>query len=429
MTPPLQPTIIPVQRGITQEIINTQEITKRTPFIPATHGFHFANTFQNHRFIGPIDINIGGRCGGMVYAALDFYFSGLPIPADTSLPPEGSALSTYISKRQDDSINNTLDLWIERGVNPFGWRTAEFFHWGLPSQPNGQVGRLRSCVDIDKPVPLGLFAWGNAGVSGHHQVSAIGYELGARDEDLRIFIYDPNYPGAECVIQPDIPRVRYFETSPGGTHEWLTYFADLNYRPQRPNLVDPCADKAFRDWSGQNQTGRNYSQQDLACSRFIGTDFSGSTMMQTDFSRVQAQGANFHGANLRNSNFSNALLQGATFLGADLKSASLVAVSAIKANFLGSDLQTATLENGVFESADFYGANLENTILKGADFRYANFYGADLRNANLDNANFTGAIMTGGRPRRDLPSRHNRAFKELAQPQRGSCAVLLNIVR
>jgi len=367
----------------------------RTTFNPVNHGFSFANTFQNHRFVGPIQISMGGRCGGMVYAALDFYLSGLPIPNDPTLPPEGSTLSTYISERQDKSLTNTLDLWIERMFNPFGWRTSEFFHWGLPSQANGQFTRLKSSIDLNKPVPLGLFAPGDGGFAGHHQVLAIGYETGSRDEDLRIFVYDPNYPGVECVLQPDPMRVRYCETSPEGIHEWLTYFADLNYRPRVPNLSNPCAEMHFRDWSGQNHSGRNYSQQDFRCSKFVATNFTGSTMMQADFSRANAERASFYGANLRNSNFSGANLRKTVFYGSDLKQASLVAADATQGNFVGADLQTATLDGGIFDSADFQGANLANTKLQGAMLRNANLHGADLRNANLDDADFTGAILHG----------------------------------
>jgi uncharacterized protein YjbI with pentapeptide repeats len=331
----------------------------------------------------------------MVYAALDFFLNGLPIPNDTTLPLEGSVLSTYISERQDKSIMNTVDLWAERMLNPFGWRTYEFFHWGLPPQANGQFTRLKSCIDINKSVPLGLFAPGSGGFAAHHQVLGIGYETGQRDQDLKIFVYDPNYPGSECVIQPDITHVRYFETSPGGVHEWLTYFADLNYRPKTPNLNNPCADVPSRDWSGQNQSGRTYNQQDFRCGQFVATNFTGCTMMQTDFSRANAERANFYGANLRNSNLSNAILRKAIFFGADLKTASLVAADATKGNFVGADIQTAALEGGIFDTADFQGANLANTNLQRAQFKNANFYGADLHNAKLDNADFTGAIMTG----------------------------------
>ena len=299
-----------------------------TMFDPSIHGFHFDNTFQNHRFIGPIHISMGGRCGGMAYAALDFFLSGLPVPSDTTLPLEGAVLSTYISERQDKSINNTIDLWLERIPNPFGWRTWEFFHWGLPSQANGQFTRLKSCIDIHQPIPLGLFAPGGGGFSGHHQVLCIGYEIGENDQDLKIFVYDPNYHNGICVIKPDITQTRYFETDPnGGVREWLTYFVDLNYRLKTPNLNNPCTDIVSKNWSGQNQSGHTYNQEDFRCSQFVATNFTGCTMMQTDFSRSNAERANFYGANIRNSNFANAILRKAMFYGADLKTYCVISSS------------------------------------------------------------------------------------------------------
>ena len=376
-----------------------QSVHERTAFDPAIHGFRFSNRFQNHRFIGPIHINLDGRCGGMVYAALDFFLAEMQIPPDTTLPPEGSVLSTYISERQDNSIMATVDLWAERIFNPFGWRTAEFFHWGLPSQQDGQFTRIRASVDRQRPVPLGLFAPGSGGFAAHHQVLAIGYDFRpGHNDELRIMVYDPNYPGAPCVIRPHLTQLRYFETTPSGSlHEWLTYFADYNYRPKAPDLSDPCAGTSFRDWSGQQHTGRTYNRHDFRCGRFVATNFTGATMMQTDFGRSNGARATFYGANIRNSNFANANLREAIFYGADLKTTSMVAVDATRANFVGADLQTANLEGGVFDEANFHGADLNHTNLKGARFRSANLFGADLRNATLDNADLTGATLTRAR--------------------------------
>lgn len=97
----------------------------RTDFRVEQHGFKFANNFENNRFVGPVHLQFGGRCGGMVYSALDYYFNRKPIPQQTNLPIEGSTLSTYISARQERSTLNSLDKWVELTVNPFGWRTSE----------------------------------------------------------------------------------------------------------------------------------------------------------------------------------------------------------------------------------------------------------------------------------------------------------------
>lgn len=82
----------------------------RTAFDPAHHGFGSAIRSQSQRFIGPIHLSVGGRCGGVVQAAQDHLLSALPIPPDTALPAGASALGTCISQRQDKSITNSLDL-------------------------------------------------------------------------------------------------------------------------------------------------------------------------------------------------------------------------------------------------------------------------------------------------------------------------------
>jgi len=49
----------------------------RTEFIPSRHGFDFANQYTNYLALG---ITTHGRCGGMAYAALDYYCHNTPIP-------------------------------------------------------------------------------------------------------------------------------------------------------------------------------------------------------------------------------------------------------------------------------------------------------------------------------------------------------------
>jgi uncharacterized protein YjbI with pentapeptide repeats len=367
----------------------------RTTFKPDVHGFKFYNSFINQRFVGPIQIVTKGRCGGMVYTALDFYFSHLPIPPDLTLPAEGSLLSTYISERQDNSLMNPLAQWAELFFNPFGWRTAEFFHWGLPSQTNppGHFSRLKACIDLNKPVPLGLFEPGDGGFKAHHQVLAIGYETGAGDGDLRIQVYDPNHPLVITELTPATTRYRFVNSADG--NEYITYLVDETYRPRIPNLANPCGGVATKNWAGQNHSGQTFNQQDFNCALFTSTNFTGCTMMQTDFSFAKAERASFYGANLRNSNFSNAKLRYAVFFGADLKAASLSGADATGASFVGADMQRVTAGGCRFANADLHGANLANAELVGANFAGANLYGADLRGSILSNSDFRGANLTG----------------------------------
>jgi hypothetical protein len=53
----------------------------RTSFDVRRNGFQFGNSFDNYRFFPPgIEIDLSGRCGGMSYSALDYFFFQVPIP-------------------------------------------------------------------------------------------------------------------------------------------------------------------------------------------------------------------------------------------------------------------------------------------------------------------------------------------------------------
>ncbi len=209
-----------------------------TSFSPTTHGFEFANEFQNFvRVVDGVDFRTGGLCGGMSYAALDYYFAGKLVPQQAWRPAEGKPLQSYIFARQEHSLYDNLDKWIEVIVNPFGWRNSEFFKWGLQGDNGGRIEELRAAIDAGRPVPLGLKG---AHGSGDHQVIAFGYDMGRYRGDLgdfqtdfRIFILDPNYPNQTVTMVADPAReVFYYLEQPHKNYQ--TYFVDEKYRAARP---------------------------------------------------------------------------------------------------------------------------------------------------------------------------------------------------
>ncbi len=211
---------------------------KRTGFDPAKHGFKFVNNFRND-FISELDIRTGGLCGGMSYAALDFYHAKLPIPQQTHRPAVQTALHDYIYDRQVHSIADNVDKWTEIGFNPLGARNSEFFKWGLQGYEGGRLEELRSKIDRGQPVPLGMQNYDGDG-PGNHQVVAIGYDMGRyrgdlneHKEDLKIFVYDPNHPGATRTLRADLKKEGwYYEEDPRKI--WRTYFVDMKYKPKTP---------------------------------------------------------------------------------------------------------------------------------------------------------------------------------------------------
>ncbi|MEJ8849555.1 hypothetical protein [Variovorax rhizosphaerae] len=230
--------------GLTATSVGTNEVFEEVAvqgsasgFSPEIHGFRFTNTFE----VEPIqNVRFSGLCGGMAYAALDYYNARVQIPPQDYRPAVGTPLFNFIFSRQGRSIVDNLDKWGELFFNPFGWRSDEFFRWGLQGYAGGRLQELRTALSLGHPTPLGLFKAGNGGAGPHHQVLAIGVsqgrylgDLGNNAEDLRIFIYDPNFPNKVMTLAPSLAdKCYYYLENP--SCRWMTYFVDRKYRPVVP---------------------------------------------------------------------------------------------------------------------------------------------------------------------------------------------------
>lgn len=221
---------------------STLSTARHTRFDPAVHGFKFANTFANN-MLPQFDVRTDGLCGGMVYAALDYFNAGRPIPEQNYEPTEGTPLRQFIYRRQVESLTSNLDKWAELTINPFGARNAEFYRWGLDGRPGGRIDELRREIDAGRPVALGLKGC-NEGCSGDHQVLAVGYDMGGYQGDFganltkfAILIYDPNFPGRTMTLMayPEADQFRYREADHRGhRHRWRSWFVNANYNPAAP---------------------------------------------------------------------------------------------------------------------------------------------------------------------------------------------------
>ena len=217
-----------------------------TNFSPAEHGFKFNNQFVND-FIPALDYRTGGLCGGMSYAALDYYNTHVPIPTQRFRPANGTVLHSYLYDRQTDSITNNLPAWGAMGYNPFGQSDTYLFNLGISAAPGSISGGLVGGIDgfkqfVDQGIPAVLGLQGD-GSTGNHQVIAIGYDmgrykgdLGAHVEDFKIFICDPNYPGIVRTLIPNLGR-QIYQYQEGGAETWRTYFVDENYSVHQPPAI------------------------------------------------------------------------------------------------------------------------------------------------------------------------------------------------
>jgi len=176
-------------------------------FTPSGHGFAFVNHFTGSSLPGPLVLlhkavnapDEFGLCGGMCFAAADFFLAGRDIPAQANAPKRGQPLYDYIYQRQIDSFGPRLSF------------AAKFSRWmdlpddGLFAAGSATLGELDAMLDALaqlQPVHIGLvyinsektrIPWNN------HQVLATGATLAPESAEgiteCSLRVYDPNYPG------------------------------------------------------------------------------------------------------------------------------------------------------------------------------------------------------------------------------------------
>jgi hypothetical protein len=222
----------------------------RTGFDPRAHGFHFANDFVDKVVTVPGygEVATDGRSGGMAYAALDYWFAGLPVPShraddfpDRAVPSDGTRLADFIHKRLFDSFAT----WSARQF--LTWTLAQDHPtWSYPGVirwTREELPRLRRSIDAGRPVVLGLVGARSLGeVARNRQVVAYGYDEdglgtgGSPDEGaIRVYVYDSHHPDHEVVLAFD-PDHRQLEGSMGGG-PWRGLFLQ-DYARERPPYID-----------------------------------------------------------------------------------------------------------------------------------------------------------------------------------------------
>jgi hypothetical protein len=177
-------------------------------FLPSRDAFAFTNAWPSQPAVvlrtpfGAMDVGDarGGLCGGMVFAALDYWHAGTAPPAGQ--PTQGQALYRFLVKRLVDSWRVPAGVaqyyqWMslpdgdrsfdvlgrhivtERGVS---WRTATV-----------QWPQIVEDLDAGAPVALGVVtvASRNPGDLRHnHQLLACGYTVAG--PSVTVHVYDPN---------------------------------------------------------------------------------------------------------------------------------------------------------------------------------------------------------------------------------------------
>ncbi len=172
-------------------------------FVPSTHGLHFANRFLPGPTVrlGPLDprlVGIGdasaGLCGGLAWYARERFEAGLPVPADTQPPANGSPLFVALVRRQVRSLD-----WLRTPL-AFWWSAA--FGADRTARRSREIEWLRIRATLDRPrlAMVGLIRHQGLNpihMTRSHQVLGYGYEL--EGDTVTLQLYDPNWPDRDDV--------------------------------------------------------------------------------------------------------------------------------------------------------------------------------------------------------------------------------------
>jgi hypothetical protein len=236
-----------------------------TSFTPLDHGFAFENLFKT-LVVPPIPlpvVTLLGLCGGMTFAALDYFFAGVPIPTHRAAdyptgnppgtPPPSSRLYKFIFHRHLNSVGLQIDpagipllglpIMVRVGLGDssnttkflmFGNATPATIKTALPSE----IAKVIAGVDANSPLPIGLVATGGVGAAGHsHQVVGVGYD-DTTAGSISIFVYDCRYPGQLCTLTVTAATPSCVLACPGRPLEtWHAFFVD-QYTPASPTYRD-----------------------------------------------------------------------------------------------------------------------------------------------------------------------------------------------
>ncbi len=202
---------------------------RATAFLPSRNGFHFRNAFADEPVVTVLRRwRIGragnGLCGGMVFAARDFFEAGRAVPPDEGPPEAGSRLYRYVVRRLIAAFN------LPTGVIRYGC-------WMLLSDDavrartwHTQWPRVRTVIDEGHPCPMGIVTVrGRNPAQMRHNHVVLAYAYSCDEGSLTIRVYDPNIGPADDVR---IEMSRTAITSNIDVGHRVRGFFPLRYRPR-----------------------------------------------------------------------------------------------------------------------------------------------------------------------------------------------------
>ena len=206
-----------------------------TAFASERHGFQFVNRFEfslalQLPFVGSINLGsiVYGLCGGMCFAALDYFHLGRAVPTQSDVEQIDPELEGYLMRRQLDSMSLPV--------------VPKVIEWML--RDDGDVGRLTSQREfpklyrrINKGNPAVLCLVRGQGVEDptqNHQVVAVGYDFDDVTRQLTVYLYDPNHPRHEPTLSMNLARPSSGIGATQSSEEPLRGFFVIDYQQQTP---------------------------------------------------------------------------------------------------------------------------------------------------------------------------------------------------
>ena len=169
----------------------------QTPFVPKEHGFHFPNSFES-AILSRIKLPvvkptlgelIYGLCGGMCFAALDYFYAKKPVPPTTKVDEINYKLFRYLWERQLDTIPAPI---LVKLVKWMVYADSTVMRRVIAEE----TPLLKASIDKGNPVVLALVRESGLGnPTLNHQVVAVAYDFDPASQQMILHLYDPNWPG------------------------------------------------------------------------------------------------------------------------------------------------------------------------------------------------------------------------------------------
>lgn len=176
-------------------------------FRPSVHGFPFPNCWpagmpvlEIPTPIGrlPIGDASGGVCGGMIFAAADYFLAQMPRPAEPT-----HDLFKFFCRRLLDSWHLPFGMlkyydWQRRPMVDRIWSGVLITEGSMGLTRRVEWPKVKAVLDAGNLAPLGLVqagSWNPRHLGRHHQTLAYDYQSQATNTVIRI--YDPNYPNRD----------------------------------------------------------------------------------------------------------------------------------------------------------------------------------------------------------------------------------------